>query len=40
MLQEQHDEWQTSKRAFSQLSMQRLITGDVTTNLLTEGIAA
>ena len=41
VLQEQHDEWQTGKRAFSQLSMQRLITGDdITTNLLTEGIAA
>ena len=41
VLQEQHDEWQTGKRAFSQLSMQRLFTtDDITTNLLTEGIAA
>jgi putative transposase len=41
VLQEQHDEWQDGKRAFSQASMQRLMTGeDVTTNLLTEGIAA
>ena len=41
VLQEQHDEWQDGKRAFSQASMQRLITGDdVMTNLLTEGLAA
>lgn len=41
VLQEQHDEWQTGKRAFSQLSMQRLFSSDDTaTNLLTEGIAA
>lgn len=41
VLQEQHDEWQDGKRALSQVSMQRLLTGDdVTTNLLTEGIAA
>jgi putative transposase len=41
VLQEQHDEWQDSKRAFSDHSMQRLLHGTtVTTNLLTEGIAA
>jgi transposase-like protein len=42
VLQEQHDEWQDGKRAFSQASMQRLLHGDATgtTNLLTEGLAA
>ena len=41
VLQEQHDEWQDGKRAFPDHSMQRLIHGTtVTTNLLTEGIAA
>jgi putative transposase len=41
VLQEQHDEWQDGKRAFSQASMQRLLTGeDRATNLLTEGVAA
>lgn len=41
VLQEQHDEWQDGKRAFPDHSMQRLLHGTtVTTNLLTEGIAA
>ena len=42
VLQEQHDEWQDGKRAFSQASMQHLLTGEAggTTNLLTEGLAA
>ena len=41
VLQEQHDEWQDGKRAFPDHTMQRLLRGEaVTTNLLTEGIAA
>ena len=41
VLQEQHDEWQDSRKAFSNASMHRLLHGEETlTNLLTEGLAA
>lgn len=41
VLQEQHDEWQDGRKAFSQHSMQRLLLGESgLTNLLTGGAAA